>query len=156
MLSKFWSEYGQVILTFGAIILVAGLAFRAGQNYQRTQQAAQIKVSLNKLEAANPREEKLLALEETLKREGIDITTDFQNSNVERTDSNPSFNSSGSIHSENNQESRECSLVGSKNSDKYHTLDCQWAKRIKEENRVCFKSVLEAESQGYQPAKCCH
>ena len=40
--------------------------------------------------------------------------------------------------------------VGSKNSDKYHALDSGSAKRIKEENKVYFKSKEDAESQGYE------
>lgn len=40
--------------------------------------------------------------------------------------------------------------VGSKNSDKYHLLDSGSAKRIKEENKVYFKSKEDAESQGYE------
>ncbi|NQU99696.1 MAG: hypothetical protein HQ538_03075 [Parcubacteria group bacterium] len=39
--------------------------------------------------------------------------------------------------------------VGSKNSDKYHPLDSGSAKRIKEENKVYFKSKEDAESKGY-------
>lgn len=50
---------------------------------------------------------------------------------------------------------QNCILVGSKNSTKYHRADCQWAKRIKPENRVCFSSEEEAKSKGYQPDKGC-
>jgi micrococcal nuclease len=153
MRNTFWSQNGQKILTFLAIILAAGVAFRAGQNYQKTQDSAQIKVSINQLEAANPREEKLLALERTLKRKGVDIAEEsraFSNNGQE----SPGSSSSGKEGTESIP--RECSLVGSKNSDKYHQPDCQWSKRIKEENKVCFDSPEHAEAQGYQPAKCCH
>lgn len=47
-----------------------------------------------------------------------------------------------------------CLFVGSKNSDKYHSLDCHWAERIKEDNRICFSSVKEAENKGYSPGSC--
>jgi hypothetical protein len=40
-------------------------------------------------------------------------------------------------------------FVGSKNSDRYHFCDCQWAKRIKPENIVCFFSKKQAEDEGY-------
>jgi hypothetical protein len=50
------------------------------------------------------------------------------------------------IKSEN---SETCQYVGSKNSDKYHLPDSGSAKRIKEENKVCFKSKEDAEGQGY-------
>lgn len=50
---------------------------------------------------------------------------------------------------------KNCAFVGSKNSDKYYPPDCQWAKRIKPENLVCFFSAEEARQKGYQPAKSC-
>jgi len=45
-----------------------------------------------------------------------------------------------------------CAFVGSKNSDKYHPLNCAWAKRIKPENRVCFKDAEDARNKGYVPS----
>jgi hypothetical protein len=48
----------------------------------------------------------------------------------------------------------KCSLVGSKNSDKYHKIDCSHAKRIKKENQVCFKSIEDAKNKGYQAGSC--
>ncbi|PIR70074.1 MAG: hypothetical protein COU46_03315 [Candidatus Niyogibacteria bacterium CG10_big_fil_rev_8_21_14_0_10_42_19] len=45
--------------------------------------------------------------------------------------------------------------VGSKNSDKYHLPDCPGALRIKEENKIWFSSIQEAESLGYTPAGNC-
>jgi hypothetical protein len=41
--------------------------------------------------------------------------------------------------------------VGSKNSNKYHLPDSAAAKRIKEENKVWFKSKEDAEAKGYEP-----
>ena len=38
---------------------------------------------------------------------------------------------------------KECLYVGSKNSKTYHKPDCKWAKRIKPENLVCYKTELE-------------
>lgn len=46
-------------------------------------------------------------------------------------------------------------LVGSKNSDKYHYPWCPGALRIKDENKVWFASKEEAEKAGYVPAKNC-
>lgn len=45
-------------------------------------------------------------------------------------------------------------FVGSRNSNKYHLPDCQWAKRIKKENEIWFKSEKEAQEKGYQPHSC--
>lgn len=50
---------------------------------------------------------------------------------------------------------QNCAFVGSKNSNKYHLLTCQWAKRIKQENIICFSSEDEAKSKGYLPDKGC-
>ena len=46
--------------------------------------------------------------------------------------------------------------VGSKNSDKYHLLDCTSANKIKPENRVYFSDVWEAREAGYSPCKACN
>jgi len=40
----------------------------------------------------------------------------------------------------------ECLYVGSKNSRTYHEPDCRWAKKIKQENLVCYNSKEEVES----------
>jgi len=46
-------------------------------------------------------------------------------------------------------------LVGSKNGTKYHYPWCSGAQRIKEENKVWFSSVEEAQKAGYTPAANC-
>lgn len=45
--------------------------------------------------------------------------------------------------------------VGSKTSDKYHLPWCSGAKRIKEENKIWFASIADAEAKGYKPAANC-
>lgn len=50
---------------------------------------------------------------------------------------------------------QDCAYVGSKNSNKYHLPTCHFAKLIKPENLVCFKSAQDAQSKGYQPDKSC-
>lgn len=42
-------------------------------------------------------------------------------------------------------------IVASKNGKKYHWPWCSWAKNIKPENQVWFKSEEEAKKAGYQP-----
>lgn len=44
---------------------------------------------------------------------------------------------------------QNCVFVGSKNSRKYHSPSCSYAKRIKPENRVCFSGKEDAEKRGY-------
>jgi hypothetical protein len=51
--------------------------------------------------------------------------------------------------------SGECAYVGSRNSDKFYPPDCSYAKRIKPENVVCFKSAEEALSQGRSQSTGC-
>lgn len=50
---------------------------------------------------------------------------------------------------------REEMIVGSKESRKYHSPSCRYARKIKEENRVYFKDAEDAERQGYLPCKVC-
>ena len=45
-------------------------------------------------------------------------------------------------------------FVASKNSKIYHSSDCQYAKRIKEENKIFFKSAEEARERGFSPHSC--
>lgn len=45
----------------------------------------------------------------------------------------------------------DCALVGSRNSTLYHLPACAPAKRIKAENKVCFKDAADAEKKGYKP-----
>lgn len=45
--------------------------------------------------------------------------------------------------------SEDCVYIGSKNSDQYHLAESGTAKRIKEENRLCFATQEEAEDEGY-------
>lgn len=51
--------------------------------------------------------------------------------------------------------SANCAFVGSKNSNKYHLPTCHFAKLIKPENLVCFKSAEDATAKNYQPDKSC-
>jgi len=46
-------------------------------------------------------------------------------------------------------------VVGSRNSTKYHYPWCSGAKRIKEENKIYFSSIEQARGQGYEPAANC-
>lgn len=47
-----------------------------------------------------------------------------------------------------------CAYVGSRSSNKFYLPTCSYAKRIKPENVVCFKSVEEALGQGRTESKC--
>jgi len=44
--------------------------------------------------------------------------------------------------------------VASKTATTYHTANCDWAKKIKEPNRVWFDTEAEAKKQGYNKHSC--
>ncbi|MBL1214169.1 MAG: hypothetical protein HND52_12485 [Ignavibacteriae bacterium] len=46
-------------------------------------------------------------------------------------------------------------FVGSKKSDKYHTPDCKWAKKIKPNYLIEFSTRSDAITTGYFPCKVC-
>jgi methylphosphotriester-DNA--protein-cysteine methyltransferase len=46
-------------------------------------------------------------------------------------------------------------VVASKNGAKYHYLWCSGAQSIKEENKIFFNSIEEAQKAGYTPASNC-
>lgn len=46
------------------------------------------------------------------------------------------------------------SYVGSKNSNKFYSVDCRYAKLIKEENKVSFDSIEEGERKGKEYVDC--
>ncbi len=45
-------------------------------------------------------------------------------------------------------------FIASATSNKYHSPKCDWAKRIKKENRVWFKTEQEARRKGYSKHSC--
>lgn len=44
--------------------------------------------------------------------------------------------------------------VASKNSKVFHKPDCSFVAKIKEENKIWFSSIKEAESKGFKPHSC--
>ncbi len=74
---------------------------------------------------------------------------------------NPSQKAENIIKTERSPEkstgavSAEGGYVASKSGTKYHLPWCSGAKRIKEENKVFFKTKEEAENAGYTPASNC-
>ncbi len=45
----------------------------------------------------------------------------------------------------------ECAFVASRNSKLYHAASCAVVKRIKDENKLCFKDAAEAVARGFSP-----
>jgi hypothetical protein len=125
-LKSFWSEHEtKIVLVFG-FILVSVVAFEFGlMQGQKWQQKPLI---IEKM-----------ALSEAPKGEAVNFTTV----------------NSGATQGANFTVKKDCAFVGSKNSNKYHLPNCTFAKRIKPENVVCFKSVEDAAVKGYSPDKGC-
>lgn len=129
-IKNFWDNHEtKIVLVFG-FILVAIIAFEAGTlQGQKWQQKP--------LVIEKPAQAEATAAEsQTLPQ--------TQNSALE-----------GQKQAEATYTPQNCAFVGSKNSTKYHLPTCRWAKRIKPENTVCFKSEEEARSKGYTPCGTC-
>ena len=47
-------------------------------------------------------------------------------------------------------------FVANKNSDVYHSTDCQWSDKIKPDNIIQFASTQEAEAQKFLPCRSCN
>jgi len=132
---EFWLKYGdKIILTIG-VILIAAISFEAGY-----------------LKGHKNQKESLVFSQPNCQTTAQDIETkSTTNATATLSSKSVAGDSQNTIASEN----QRCAFVASKNSNKYHLPTCQWAKRIKPENQICFSSKQEAESRGYQGAKCC-
>jgi len=128
---NFWQKHeGQIMLIIG-LILVAVIAFEAG-------------ILKGKNFAQKP-----LIIERPA------IATEAQNAQNTPSQASNLAPEAPKTAESNNIAPQSCAFVGSKNSNKYHLPTCQWAKRIKPENIVCFKSAEDAIAKGYQPDKGC-
>ncbi len=47
-------------------------------------------------------------------------------------------------------------IVGNKNSLKFHYTSCQWARKMKDTNRIYFTARQDALKAGYVPCKVCN
>lgn len=130
-IGQFWLVYSEKIILVAGIILITAISFEAGllQGKKNPNES----VIVNKT-ACNPCEK--LANENESKTNTVKTTT------VKSTETPIT-------------EKQNCSFVASKNSNKFHLATCQWATKIKSENKICFSTAEEAISRGYQGAKCC-
>lgn len=136
-IKDFIKNYQERVLFGIIVILVAFISFRAGELREKEQQSSDIKISLNQAQDLSEDQKKAIALGTAVQRKGLTEEV--------------AKNGENSVTTSN----EKCLLIGSKNSDKYHTLECHWSDKIKEDNRVCFESVKEAQQKGYQAAGCC-
>lgn len=132
-IGEFWEKYEtKIVLIFG-FLLISVISFEFGLLYdQKWQQSPII----------------------------IEKPATTQNSSPE-SPSVSAVNASKTMPNQKNQPSgsttpaANCAFVGSKNSNKYHLPTCQWVKRIKPENIICFASAEDAVKKGYLPDKGC-
>jgi len=134
-LKDHWEKYGYKIILAIGIILIAGIAFQAG--FLKGQKNQKDPVVINQPDCPP-----------SLGEAGAPCPKGEGNSASASNRDKPGTQ-------QPNTENQKCAYVASKNSDKYHLPTCQFAQKIKPENKVCFSSKEEAESRGYQPAKCC-
>lgn len=73
---------------------------------------------------------------------------------------NNNFNNTPQVRGDQNKiddfilQNKTGAFVASKNSKIYHSSNCQYVKRIKEENKIWFQSIEEAEKKGYEAHSC--
>ena len=58
--------------------------------------------------------------------------------------------------SNTNEENKKGKYVISKNSNKYHKVNCKFAKSIAEENRIYFESLDSIDSSKYKSCNFCN
>ena len=136
-IGQFWLKHEQKIVLAVGIVLVAAISFEAG--FLHGQKNKQESVVVNKAATAEA-------------ASASSFPTQAQTSNPNNSSANSKPASIENIATADNQ---KCAFVASKNSNKYHLPTCRYAQNIKPENKVCFSSKEEAESRGFQGAKCC-
>ncbi|MFA5925358.1 MAG: hypothetical protein WC831_00325 [Parcubacteria group bacterium] len=133
-LKNHWQKYGEKIILFIGILLIAGISFEAGFLKGKNNQKGTVEVSQ-------------IACAPCPKDDPSEESGKNSTASVSKTASE--------VKNKLTSENKKCAFVASKNSNKYHLSTCQFAQKIKAENRICFSSKEEAESRGYQGAKCC-
>lgn len=128
------SKYETKIIIAVGLILVAVISFEAG--FIKGKAIKENPIIIEKTCPA-------VSCENTQAQAKSDAPTDKKTETIQVADTSST-------------ENKNCAYVGSKNSNKYHLPSCQWAKRIKPENIVCFRSAEDAVAKGYQPDKTCN
>jgi hypothetical protein len=136
-IGQFWLVYEQKIVLAIGITLIAAISFEAG--FLHGQKSKQEPVIVNKA----------AALETT----SANVCQNTSEANNAKT--TPANSKSASTEIVATTDNQKCAFVASKNSNKFHLPTCRYAQNIKPENKVCFSSKEEAESRGFQGAKCC-
>lgn len=135
---EFWEKYEVKIVLIIGFVLVSAISFEFGALWgQKWQQ-------------------KPLIIEKTVQST---ITPETAQKPLETQNLASDSESISPLKTSNTDQTKpidkNCAFVGSKNSNKYHIPTCRWAKQIKPQNLVCFKSAEDAVSKNYQPDKNC-
>lgn len=77
-------------------------------------------------------------------------------SNNKKTSTNVTKLSNSFSENTNSKDITIGKYVASANSDKFHKNTCRFAKNIKDNNKLSFKSRSDAIKQGYSPCKLCN
>ena len=90
-----------------------------------------------------------------LSSEEIKNITDALSTEVDSNENVESTNNQTAINNSNeNKNPTPGAFVGSRNSNKFYSTDCHFAKLIKEENKVFFESVELGEKAGRKFVDC--
>lgn len=84
----------------------------------------------------------------------VDIAPATESPNVANSEASESIPTVKSQAQGSETSASSCVYVGSKNSTKFYLSTCPWAKQIKPENVVCFKTKEEAIGQGRKESIC--
>lgn len=131
-LKEFWAKYEYKIILAIGFLLVAIISFEGGYVQGKAGKTSPIVIE-------NPSESLKISPEEQ-----VDATMGSNSASAQKAPIQAIA-----------QIPQNCAFVGSKNSNKYHVPNCHFAKLIKPENLICFKSAEEAIAQGRVGDKGC-
>ena len=131
-IKEFFLKNEQKIVLIVAFCLISAISFGFGvlQGQKWQQQPLVIEKPISTPEGGQTAQ---------IEASGASKTT---STTISQTSSNPTGSMIG------------CAFVGSKSSNKFYPPTCSYAKRIKPENVVCFKTAEEAIKQGRTESKC--
>lgn len=125
---EFWCKYEYKIILIIGFLLVALISFEFGYMQAKTVNSSPI------------------IIEESPVRP--EISPEGQVDGIMELDRATTKKEPAEVNSQVAKTPLDCAFVGSKNSNKYYPPTCSYAKRIKPENLVCFKTAAEAVAQG--------
>jgi len=128
MIKEFWIEYEYKIILSIGFLLVAAISFEFGYMQAGTINSSPIIIEKPAV--------------------GSEISPEGRVSSIMESESAVTQKAPVVADLPATAGQANCAFVGSKNSNKYYPPTCSYAKRIKPENLVCFKTAQEALAQG--------